>query len=323
VQAKGAQDGERIGGVAEETSVRDCAIVLNAGAGSLLGEDQAHEVLTELFARHGLRPHVQLCRQGSDIDGFVREALEQGIGTVIAGGGDGTVSTVAARLVDSEAVLGVLPLGTLNHFAKDLGIPLEREGAVETIARGRVARVDTAEVNGTIFINNSSLGLYPLAVKLREDEQKKGRSKWPAFASAALEVLGRYPLLRLHMTVDGREVVRRTPILFIGNNHYELQGLAMTRRERLDEGILSICVTRDVSRFGLVGLLVRALFGRLHESDDFTVLEAAELWIETPRSRLRVATDGETTVMETPLCYRSRPQSLNVLVPSQPTMPEP
>jgi diacylglycerol kinase family enzyme len=297
-----------------ETS-RDCAVVLNAGAGSLLGDEAAREALEETFIHHGLRPHFSLCASGDDIDGFVREALEQNMTTVIAGGGDGTVSTVASHLVDTDAALGVLPLGTLNHFAKDLGIPLDREEAVATIASGRVVKVDAAEVNGVVFINNSSLGLYPLAVRLREEEQRRGSGKWIAFAKAALRVLGRYPLLRVHLTIDGNETIRRTPILFIGNNHYELEGLEMTRRARVDEGILSICITRDVGRVGLFGLLARAVVGRLQESRDFSLFEASELWIETSRGQIRVATDGETRLMQTPLRYRSRAGALNVIVP--------
>lgn len=294
---------------------RECAVVVNARAGSLIGDDRAREVLAELFGRHGLRPQVTICRGGGDIEGCVGEALEQGIETIIAGGGDGTISAVAAQLLDRDARLGVLPLGTLNHFAKDLGIPLDREKAVEVIANGRVARIDAGEVNGSIFINNSSLGLYPLTVHLREQQQERGTGKWLAFARAALDVLGRYPLLKVHLTIDGREVVRRTPIVFIGNNHYELAGLEMTRRSRLDEGVLSICVTREVGRLGLFGLLARALVGRLREARDFDVFEGQELWIETNRRHLRVATDGEIEMMETPLRYRSRSGALTVIVP--------
>jgi diacylglycerol kinase family enzyme len=312
----GALDAGRAAPVAEIPG-QQCAVVLNAGAGSLLGEEDAHRSLEELFTRHGLVPRVKICDQGEEIDGFVRESLESGIRTIVAGGGDGTVSTVASRLIDTDATLGVLPLGTLNHFAKDLGLPLDRDDAVAAIAGGRRVRVDVGEVNGTIFINNSSLGLYPLAVRLREQEQERGTGKWLALAKASLDVLGRYPLLRVHMTIDGREIVRRTPIVFIGNNHYELEGFAMSRRERLDEGVLSICVTRDVGRFGLFGLLFRALVGRLRDARDFSVLEGRELWIETPRRQLRVATDGETTMMETPLRYCSRAGALSVIVPAQ------
>ena len=305
-------DGER---TVKPSGGEECAVVLNAGAGSLLGESDAESTLEELFARHGLRPRIRICEAGTGIDEFVSEVLADGISTIIAGGGDGTVSSVAARLVDTGASLGVLPLGTLNHFAKDLGIPLDRDEAVAAIAGGRTVRVDVGEVNGTIFINNSSLGLYPLTVSLREKEQERGTGKWLALAKAVLDVLGRYPLLKVHMTLDGREIIRRTPIVFIGNNHYELEGFAMTRRSRLDEGVLSVAVTRDVGRLGLLGLLLRALVGRLRDAEDFSVLEGRELWIETRRNRLLVATDGEQQHMETPLRYCLHSTSLSVIVP--------
>src|SRR5205085_3689399 len=103
------------------------------------------------------------------------------------GGGDGTQSAIASRLAGTQLVHGVLPLGTLNHFAKDLGIPLQLDEAVRTLAEGRVLEVDVGEVNGRVFINNSSLGLYPEIVRERELQQMRlGKSKWRALASASL-----------------------------------------------------------------------------------------------------------------------------------------
>ena len=107
---------------------------------------------------------------------------------VVAGGGDGTLSAVAAALVGTDTALGVLPMGTLNHFAKDLGIPLKLEKAVQTLFTGKIARVDVGEVNGRIFLNNSSIGFYPRIVQARKREQRRGRSKWVAFAQAAATV---------------------------------------------------------------------------------------------------------------------------------------
>jgi len=235
---------------------------------------------------------------------------------IVAGGGDGTVSTVAATLVDTGIVFGVLPLGTLNHFAKDLGIPLELDGAVAVLAHGEAAPVDVGEVNGRIFVNNSGLGLYPDIVHDRERQQKRlGRGKWPAFAWAMLAALRRYPFLGVTLVIDGKEVLRRTPFVFIGNNEYRMEGFAIGERSGMEDGLLSLYVAQRPGRWRLLQLAIRALTGRLRQARDFDAILATEIVVQSKKKRLRVAADGEVTVMTPPLHYRVRPASLVVMRP--------
>ena len=126
-------------------------------------------------------------------------------------GGDGTVAAVAAGLVGSEVPFGVLPAGTLNHFAKDLGLPLELEAAARMLLSGHVIRVDLGEVNGRIFVNNSSVGFYPQIVRERERQQRGGRAKWAALASATAAVFrsSRTMELSWRSTTDGGCSARR------------------------------------------------------------------------------------------------------------------
>jgi diacylglycerol kinase family enzyme len=189
------------------------------------------------------------------------EALEAAVGqepdVVVAAGGDGTVSAVAAALVDRDIALGVLPLGTLNHFAKDFGLPLEIEAAVGHIVHGRPVRVDVGEVNGRVFVNNSSLGLYADMVRGRERQQKRlGRGKWTALAWAALATLRRYPFLNVRLSVDGHEQRWRTPLVFIGNNEYLMEGLAVGARAGMQDGVLSLYVAQRPGRLRLLQLAV-------------------------------------------------------------------
>jgi diacylglycerol kinase family enzyme len=237
---------------------------------------------------------------------------------VVAGGGDGTINAVASVMADSGVPFGVLPLGTLNHFAKDNGIPLALEEAVATIATGVARLVDVGEVNGQIFLNNSSLGLYPDMVRDREKQQSRlGRGKWLAAAWATLGALRRYPFLSLRLALDdGTEQARRTPFVFIGNNPYTMHGFNIGARERLDTGKLSLYVAQRPGRLALLRLGWAALCGRLAQERDFDVLNTQTLDIETRHRRIRVATDGEVTVMATPLRYRIRPRALNVIVPA-------
>jgi diacylglycerol kinase family enzyme len=173
-------------------------------------------------------------------------------------------------------------------------------------------------VNGQIFLNNSSLGLYPDIVRDREKQQTRlGRGKWLAAAWATIGALRRYPFLSVRLTLDdGHEQARRTPFVFIGNNEYTMQGFSIGARARLDTGKLSLYVAQRPGRLGLLRLGWCALWGRLAQERDFDVLGAQCLDIETRHKRIRVATDGEVTIMATPLRYTIRPGALSVIVPS-------
>jgi diacylglycerol kinase family enzyme len=293
------------------------AVIINAGAG--LGYcAEFQQELHAKFAAHGLLAEITLAHSGTELVAAARAALARGVPLVAAGGGDGTINAVASVLVQAGAGVhfGVLPLGTLNHFAKDLRIPLSLDDAIANLAHGRPVRVDVGEVNGRIFLNNSSLGLYPDIVRDRERQQRRlGRGKWLAFCWAALAALKRYPFLSVRLEVDGVAHARRTPFVFIGNNVYQMQGLNIGERERLDGGQLSLYVAQQPTRLGLVRLAWHALMGRLAQQRDFDVAAARELIIETRKLRLRVATDGEVTIMQPPLAYRIRPGALTVIVP--------
>jgi diacylglycerol kinase family enzyme len=301
--------------------VKPVSVIVNAGAGTGHDDERAAELRRKL-AEAGLDAELTLAAGGEELIAAARRACEGGAQLVVAGGGDGSVNAVASQVVEasrSGVKFGVLPMGTLNHFAKDLGIPTGLDDAIRNLATGVPARVDVGEVNGRIFLNNSSLGLYPDIVRDREKQQRRlGRGKWPAALWASLAALRRYPFLSIRLDVEGTRLARRTPFVFIGNNAYMMQGLAIGVRERLDAGVLSLYVAQHPTRFGLLRFAFDALRARLGEEPDFDVLQAGGFEIDTHRARLRVATDGEVTVMAPPLRYRSRPGALEVLVPAQP-----
>lgn len=292
------------------------AIIINASSGADDKKD-AVESLKKLFDDHGLDARISLARSGAEIIELTKKAIADDRDPIVAGGGDGTINAVASQLIDTDHTLGVLPLGTLNHFAKDLEIPTTLEESVRLLIDGNVAQVDVGEVNDSIFLNNSSLGLYPRIVRRREKQQERlGRGKWPAFVWAALSILRRYPFMDVRLQMNGEELKRRTPFVFIGNNEYRMEGFDIQKRDRLDGGMLSLYVAHRTGRWGLVRLAWRALWGRLREEVDFDALTAKEVRIETKRNRIHVATDGEVNVMETPLQYRIRPRALRVIVPA-------
>ncbi len=287
--------------------------ILNAAAGSGHGPDRAEEI-ARLCAELGTSATVVTVVNGAGIVPEARQALVHGQ-LILAGGGDGTVNAVASTLAGTGCVLGVLPLGTCNHFAKDLGLPLDLSGAVRVALTGRVKAVDVGDVNGQMFLNNSSLGLYPHLVTGRLAEQKQGHRKWVALAMAAVSCL-RHPLpLLVGLRLDGADaLVRRTPLLFVGNNRYCMTGPHMGGRTRLDAGELWMCVAYDAGYARLLGMTVRALAGHVRQTD-LEMRSMADLWVGMQRREVAVARDGEITKMPTPLHYRIRPAALRVMVP--------
>jgi YegS/Rv2252/BmrU family lipid kinase len=293
-------------------------VIINAAAGASWTEG-VERAVAEAFASCGVEARITLAREGSEVFELARDAVSNGARAVVAGGGDGTVAAVASALAGTDRPLGVLPLGTLNHFAKDLRIPLDVADAARNVCAGRVVSVDVGEVNGQIFVNNSSLGLYPRIVHRRDKlQERSGGGKWPAFFRASLAVFRRYPFMRVRLNADGQEIERKTPFVLVGNNEYRMESLQMGVRARLDAGRLSLYVAHRTGRLGLLRLAVRALFGRLRQAKDFDALGAQEIRVETRRpKRLPVATDGEVNVMTTPLHYRVLPGALRVIVPKE------
>lgn len=290
-------------------------VIINAssGAGSSL---EVQQRLAGAFRAIGVDARISLAGNGVELAKLAQSAARSDAERVVAGGGDGTISSVAAAIIDSDKTLGVLPFGTMNHFAKDLDIPLDLEAAVETIVTGHAASVDVGDVNGRIFLNNSSLGLYPRIIRERDKQQRLGWGKWPAYIWAALAVLRRYPFLDIRLSINGKALAGRTPFVFVGNNEYEMEWLNIGSRACLDKGALSLYTTSRTGRLGLIRLALRALLGGLRQERDFLAFTTKDIWIGTKHKHVRVALDGEVIIMEPPLHYRVRPGALRVLAPA-------
>ena len=253
---------------------------------------------------------------GEELALAAAEAIADGAELVIAGGGDGTVSAVAGAAAGTSTRLGILPLGTLNHFARDLGIPATLDEAAKLIATGRDRLVDVAQINGRVFINNSAIGVYPLMVTDRQSQERRlGRRKRLAMAVAAARTLLRFSSRRLTLTVNDRSVSVETPLLFVGNNSYRLEMPGAGTRERLDGGELCVVVLRRKSRLGFCTAILRALVGHGRRIDVARLDDVHELRVDSTRSSLTVSIDGETERLSSPLTYRIRPKALRVIAP--------
>lgn len=292
--------------------------MLNAGSGAGDAEG-SRAALERVFADAGIGVTIALNRTGDDLVAALDAAIASGATTIVAGGGDGTVNTVVNAIIGRNIVLGVLPLGTLNHFARDLAIPLDLVAAAQAVVDGHTTTIDVGEVNGTSFVNNSSVGLYPRIVQLRERYRARGLAKWVVAAWATLRVTRTSSARILEMTVDGQELRIRSQLVFIGNNEYRMAGFDAASRASLQQGRLAVYVVSARHQRHFLRLVWRILVGNADSADDLSVALAQEVTIDRPGDSrgdpVPVAVDGEVGRQALPLRYRIRPAALRVCVP--------
>ena len=290
-------------------------VLLNRGGGALAADPKLAERVEEALKGAGLEVKVELL-SGGDCAVRSRAIAERGDPLLIVGGGDGTISAAASAVVGTQTMLGILPLGTLNHFAKDLGIPADLDEAARLIAGGKDRPVDVAEMNDRVFINNSAIGLYPLMVRDRDLQRKLlGRGKRLAMLVASVRTLVRFRHHRLTLTVNDEKARVDTPLLFVGNNDYRLDIGGAGERESLDQGRLFVLVMRKNSRLGLIAASIRALFDRSRKGDMVNLDAVERLRVDSHRSSLAVSLDGEVVRVEPPLDYKIRKKALRVIAP--------
>jgi diacylglycerol kinase family enzyme len=297
-------------------------VLLNASAGAAnhRGADHVRAELDAAFSGLNVTADHAFCA-GHELKALAEKAVEQAkagrIDAIVVGGGDGSVRTVAGVLAGSGVPLGILPLGTLNHFAKDLGIPLDLEAAAENVVTGAMRLVDLAEVNGEVFINNSSVGIYPYIVIDRERRRAHHKlAKWMAMIAALLRAVKHFPRRRLALSAEGWTRPYRTPCLFVGNNDYGMDLFTFGRRQHLDRGDLSVHVVKQRRPLGFFWMVCRLCFGHASTARDIESFKLKEVEVRSKTSRLPVALDGEVEVLRPPLHYRSRPGALTVIAPS-------
>jgi len=291
-------------------------VLLNRSGGSIKADPSLADKAAEALRKAGLDVEIELI-DGGECEVRSRVAAERGDPLLIVGGGDGTVSAAASALVGTGTKLGILPLGTLNHFSRDLGIPADLDEAAKLIATGKERRVDVGEMNKRLFINNSAIGLYPLMVVDRDLQQSRlRRSKRLAMVVASLRMLIRFNHHRLTLTVNDERSGRvDTPLLFVGNNDYRIDMGAPGQRERIDDGQLCVLVMRKKTRRSFLAASLRAFIGRSRRDDMVRIEGVERLCVAVRRPRLIVSLDGEVISAEAPLDYKIRKKGLRVVAP--------
>jgi diacylglycerol kinase family enzyme len=294
------------------------AVVFNISAGSLLGAplDRTAQAVRAPFERAGAAVTVTAA-PGVDFPHAVNRAAADA-DVVVVGGGDGTILTAAGILLPLGKALGVLPLGTMNLLARDLGLPADVEGAAAALAAGRLRTIDVGEVNGALFLNSSVLGGFARMVRAREDSRRLwGPLRWAALASAGAKSLLSPTVLDVHIRPSGTQAGFdcSTPLLVVATAPFR-DGVGLTpQRESLTGGRLGVYVTRRPGTSGLLSSVWRLLRGRWAADDDMDALAPQSLTVLCRRRTLKVANDGEIVKLKTPLEYSLRPLALTVLAP--------
>ena len=295
-------------------------VLLNEGAGTLAGLDtnDAQLQIARGFVAAGAQADVRFV-EPRHLKAIAAEAARgTEFDAIFAGGGDGTINTIANVVADSDKAFGVLPLGTHNHFAKDLKVPLDLDDAIAALARGNAVDLPVADVNGHLFLNFSAIGLHPEVIMDREAQREAtGRGKWQAMTVAMWRGLKSPPVHKLTISARGHTIARRTPSVIICNNPHQMEVFGVADASVPERGLLNLYLATRAKRRTLVWLMFRAAAGRIDEkTKHFETMALPEFRIDSKRKLLPVSVDGEVLDLQTPLVYRIREKPLKVIVPA-------
>ncbi|WP_111892735.1 diacylglycerol/lipid kinase family protein [Acinetobacter sp. MB5] len=283
------------------------------------------EIMT-FFIKYGFEIQLFEFNQQNSIDTLMRQivirhSMANNAGVVVVAGGDGTVNAVASYLLNTGITLGILPFGTFNYVARVLNIPLDLMDACHVIATGEVKKVHVAKLNQRIYLNNASLGLYPLFIEKRERYNRLfGRFPLHAYTSALDVLLRRHRELKLEVMVDGEKYPVKTPLVFFGNNHLQLQEMNLKIAHTVRLGKIAGVIVAKSDKMTLMKLLFQLLKGDIEKASDVYSFAADHVTVHAKkRKKLHIAIDGELVEEQSPLHFSVERDALAVMVPANVT----
>ncbi len=291
-------------------------VILNARSGPQRSKE-ACQGLEKVFRQAGRSFHISVVT-GEKIEKVLEEKAASDCEVLVAAGGDGTICGVAEAARRSGKTLGVVPLGTFNYFARNLGIPLEVEEAARVVVEGKMVRAPLLDLDGRLILNNTSIGIHPaILMKRRQLYRRWGRSQVTAYLSVMMTAFRPAPRLRVRLETDDGELVRETPLVLICSNAFQIENFALEGKECLEEGKFALYVARHSGRATIVKLALRTILHRLRAGIDYEVICATDVTIETlRRRRMRAAVDGELEKLNSPMRFRVA-DPVCVLVPQE------
>lgn len=297
--------------------MRKGVLFLNPRAGTFASGDES--ALRTMAEENGLR--VVEVGPGVDVRAVVREALDAGMHSFVVAGGDGSVHHVVQALVGTEGILGVVPVGSVNHLARDLDIPVgDWRAAMEIAMRGRVRQIDVGRVNGRYFLNSVMVGLYTTVSEYRE-RFRSMHSRWRAYAKAARLALRHFPHATLVVELDGRVETFRTQMFVIAVNGYDLSQTGMVSpKTTFNDGRLTLYSLSFMSRTQFIRAAAKYFRGKIVDVEGFRSVRTTQMRVDTGKRRLRISVDGELMELDTPLQLAAVPASLLVRAPARPEL---
>ena len=298
--------------------------VLNRDGGTLRTMDLAAFSTTAaaVFAGHG---HQLDCRivSGNEVDAALREAAtSRGADAVLAGGGDGTISTAAGIAYETGMPLAVLPVGTMNLFARALKVPLVLEEALEALAAGEIGAVDIATANDRPFVHQFGVGVHARLVRIRENLSYGSRygkmlASLRAIGAAAINP----PQFEAEFhTTTGIER-RRVSGIAVSNNRL---GEGQIHADRLDGGVLGVYVAAPLSTSALLKLVADVFMGTWRASPVVSEKEVDEVTLHFPRRKrgAHAVIDGELIKLDRSVTLKIHPGALKVVMPKPAPLPQ-
>ena len=291
-------------------------VILNARSGSQRAAET--RLVLERVLSESTRSFQITVVSGDALARVAQEKAASGCEVLVAGGGDGTISRVAEAALQAGKTLGVLPLGTFNYFVRSLGIPLELEAAARVILEGSTVHVSVFDLDGRLVLNNVSIGIIPtVLLKRRRLYQRWGRNQFNAYLSVLLTIFRPARRMRLRLATASGEAVRETPLILICSNAYQMEAFQLAGTECLAAGQFALYVARNSGRKTILHLGLRALLRHLRPGQDYEVICASDVTIETLRRReFRATVDGELVKIKSPMRFRVLPKLLTVLAPA-------
>ncbi|NHC02555.1 diacylglycerol kinase [Acinetobacter sp. 187] len=303
-------------------SLKPLSMIYNEKSGFHASKnDQIYEQLMTLWTEQGFEIQVFDIASEASIDVLMQKVVSRhqqytDHGVIVAAGGDGTLNAVASQLLNQEIPMGILPLGTFNYVARVLNIPLDLLEAAKVVGTGEARASHVARINDHIYLNNASLGLYPLFIKKRElYNQKFGRFPLHAYTSGLDVLIRDRKELKLELEVDGTKYPVKTPLLFFGNNQLQLEEMKLKIAKCAELGEVAGVILAKSDKATLFKTLFQLIRGNLEKAANVYSFSGEQVTVYSKKSSLTIAIDGELMEIKTPLHFSVAKNALKIMVP--------
>ena len=291
-------------------------VILNARSGTADSKGVTSESLQQAFEAQG---HIVEVDHDCDapLNDRVQRAKKSNADVIVAAGGDGTVNAVASAVVGTEQTLAILPLGTANMMARDLGLPLGHEEVLAALGEMQPRKIDVGEVNGRVFMHGVTIGVFPSIAVAREEMRGKTDlgSRW-TFARYFFNRLSQAKRIAAEITPrNGDPRIVRASAIAVTNNDFEAGFGRIFARDTLDGGTLSLFVLSQLRVRDFLRLSAEMVLGNWREDQAIEIENVEAVNIRMQRRRIKAMIDGEVETLVTPLRFRVRPGALSVLAP--------